>query len=330
MQVAPCHYEASERKSAVHHWLLSKVWSEIMTNRIASAALIFLLLAVCAIPLAAQETASYLVNWAPNPEPSVAGYIVFRSLNSGDTNPAPIDTANANTFSYVDSGLQKGIPYYYWIKAMNATGETSNYSNPVSGLTIPQNAADPLDNLCRVTQKTKVGVSSYNIGWSTAAATIGFVQFDLDQTLDSLSGWDNDQYSIQHSALIERLLAPRTYFVRAVSYDANNNMFVSAVDTFFIDNEDPIPLATPRLSIYPVPYHPASGPLYLTSLPLGGSVAIIDGGGLEVYRFTVEAPDTTWNGMNAQGSRVMSGIYYAIIKDKAGAVVEKRPIMIVR
>jgi len=301
-----------------------------MTNRIASTALIFLLLAACAIPLAAQETTSYLVNWAPNPEPDIAGYIIFRSLNSGDPNPAPIDTANANTFSYIDSGRQKGIPYYYWIKAMNAAGETSNYSNPVSGLTIPQNAADPLDNLCRVTLKTKASASSYNIGWSTAAATIGFVQFDLDQTLDSLSAWDNDQYSIQHSALIDQLLAPRTYFVRAVSYDNNNNMFISAVDTFFIDDEDPTPLATPQLSIYPVPYHPASGPLNLTNLPLGGSVAIMNGGGLEVYRSPVEAPDMTWNGMNAQGSPVMSGIYYAIIKDNTGAVVEKRPIMIVR
>ena len=107
-------------------------------------------------------------------------------------------------------------------------------------------------------------------------------------------------------------------------------MFISAVDTFFIDDEDPTPLATPQLSIYPVPYHPASGPLNLTNLPLGGSVAIMNGGGLEVYRSPVEAPDMTWNGMNAQGSPVMSGIYYAIIKDKTGAVVEKRPIMIVR
>lgn len=301
-----------------------------MTNRIASTAFIFLLLAACAIPLAAQETTSYLVNWAPNPEPDIAGYIIFRSLNSGDLNPAPIDTANANTFSYVDSGLQKGIPYYYWIKAMNAAGATSNYSNPVSGLTIPQNAADPLNNLCRVTQKTKVSDSSYNIGWSTAAATIGFVQFDLDQTLDSLSAWDNDQYSIQHSALIDQLLSPRTYFVRAVSYNSNNNMYVSAIDTFFINDEDPTPLATPQLSIYPVPYHPASGPLNLTNLPLGGSVAIVGGDGLEVHRFAVDVADKTWGGINAQGSPVMSGIYYAIIKDKTGAVVEKRPIMIVR
>ena len=301
-----------------------------MTNRIASTASIFLLLAVCAMPLAAQETTSYLVNWAPNPEPGIAGYIIFRSLNSVDPNPAPIDTAGAGTFSYIDSGLQKGIPYYYWIKAMNAAGETSNYSNPVSGLTIPQNAADPLANLCRVTLKTKAGISSYNIGWSTAAATIGFVQFDLDQTLDSLSAWDNDQYSLQHSALVDQLLAPRTYFVRAVSYDNNNNMFISAIDTFFIDGEYSVPLATPRLSIYPMPYRPAAGPLNLTNLPSGGSIAIVGGDGREVYRSPVEAPDMTWNGVNAQGSPVMSGIYYAIIKDNTGAVVEKRPIMIVR
>jgi hypothetical protein len=301
-----------------------------MTNRIASTSLIFLLLAASALPLAAQGTASYLVNWAPNPEPSIAGYIIFRSINSGDPNPIPIDTVNANTFSHIDSGLQKGIPYYYWIKAMDAAGETSNYSNCVSGITIPQNAAESLASLCRITLKTKIGASSYDIGWSTAAATIGFVQFDLDQTLDSLSAWDNDHYSNQLSTRLDQLLSPQTYFVRAVSYDGNNNMFISAVDSFFIDDEDPAPLATPHLSIYPVPFRPASGLLNLKNLPLGGSVAIVGGDGLEVYRLPIDAADETWNGMNERGNSVMSGIYYAIIKDSGGAVVEKRPIMIVR
>ena len=34
--------------------------------------------------------------------------------------------------------------------------------------------------------------------------------------------------------------------------------------------------------------------------------------------------------MNNQGSPVMSGVYFAIVRNAAGDVVEKRPIMIVR
>lgn len=301
-----------------------------MTHRIASTALIFLLLAAFAVPLAAQETTSYLVNWAPNPETDIAGYIIFRSLSSVDSNPAAIDTTDAATFSYIDSGLQKGIPYYYWIKAMNTAGETSDYSNPVSGLTIPQNAEASLDALCRVTQRTKVSDSSYNIGWSTAMSTIGLVQFDLDQTLDSLSAWDDDAYALAHAALIDELLSPRTYYLRAVSYDENDNMFISAVDTLVVQNDLPAPLATPHLDIYPVPYRPLAGSLNMINLPVGGSVAIVNGNGVTVYSFTIDAPDMTWDGTNIQGSPVMSGIYYAFIKNAAGTVVEKRPIMIVR
>ena len=46
-----------------------------------TASLIFLLIIVPLAPLAAQ-TASYMIDWVPNPEPEVAGYVIYRSLSA--------------------------------------------------------------------------------------------------------------------------------------------------------------------------------------------------------------------------------------------------------
>lgn len=302
-----------------------------MTNRYALAASILGILAGLASPVFAQVTTSYLVSWEANPEPDITGYIIYRSLTPADPNPTPIDTVGASTLSFVDAGRLPGTAYYYRIKAMNASGQTSTFSNICSGFTVPQNASDAVKNLCRVTAKTKTGDSSYDISWSTSLATMGFVQYDRDAVLDSTSAWDEGTYATNHTVPIGGLVSPSTYYVRAVAYDSSDNMFISAIDTFAVNNEQPQPLATPHISIYPVPYRPAAGTLALNDLPAGGAIAVLNGNGVEVWSATVGAETSiTWNGMNNQGSPAASGVYYAIVKDATGAVVEKRPIMIVR
>jgi hypothetical protein len=126
------------------------------------------------------------------------------------------------------------------------------------------------------------------------------------------------------------LLAPATYFLRAVSYDNSNNMIVSAVDTFIFTGENPTPLSAPSLSIFPVPYNPGAGGLSMMNLPVNGKVTIYDGNGLEVWRNDIGTQTAmNWNGENQTGSQVMSGVYYVITTDSGGQVFDKRPIMIV-
>jgi len=63
---------------------------------------------------------------------------------------------------------------------------------------------------------------------------------------------------------------------------------------------------------------------------VGGSVTIYNERGLDVWGTNVEGESPLeWKGVNRQGTPVASGIYYIVIKDAQGGVVEKRPIMVV-
>jgi hypothetical protein len=304
-----------------------------MVNRKAVATLIFVLLAFSAIPLLAQEAASYLITWTPNPEPNISGYVIYRSANA-DPNLlsayAPIDSVNGTSTSYTDNGVVKGTRYYYRLVAKSSVGGRSPLSRAVSGKTISQTATTADKNNCKISAKTRLSDTSYNIGWSTLARTTGFVQYDRDATLDSMSAW-NTLRGTTHTSLIDHLLVPQLYTMRAVAYDSLDNMTISAYDTMTSYHNAPAPVSSPSPSIYPVPYHPSAGLMNLTGLPVGGSVSIVNGTGDEVFNAPVgAATEMKWNGVNRNGSPVASGVYYAIIKDIKGKVIDRRSLMIVR
>jgi hypothetical protein len=292
------------------------------------ASLIFLLIIIPLSPLAAQ-TASYMISWAPNPEPEVAGYVIFRS-HLPDAGFTAIDSVDVSTTTYIDTGLDPGTIYFYRLKAKDADDNRGLFSNLVSGMTIPQGADPSMSALCEITDIQTTGNNNLEVDWQTHSASIGFIQYDHDTVLDSMSVWDDASYEQNHVSEIGELLAPATYYLRAVSYDDANNMIVSAVDTFVFTGETPTPLSAPALSIFPVPYHPGSGGLSMMNLPENGRVTIYDGNGLEVWRKDVGTETAfNWDGVNQNGTQVASGVYYVITTDEGGEVYDKRPIMIV-
>lgn len=277
----------------------------------------------------AQSTANFLVRWNPNPEPDIATYIIYRSLNQNNGFTA-IDSVNSGTTNYTDNGLDKGTRYYYRVVAKNSSGDRSPFSNPVSGLIIGQNADIAVKNLCRVTRIDSVSGGRYDINWSTQDQTIGFVQYDRNWPLDSMSAWDDDQYGLIHAASLSGLLMPQKYYLRAVAFDNAKNMTVSSFDSLVATQENPAPLTAPEVSIYPVPFNPGMNrALTLANLPVGGSIAIFNERGLNVWGGNVPGSPMLWNGTNWQGAPVASGVYYVVIKDARGSVVENRSIMIV-
>ncbi len=286
-----------------------------------------ILFVICSGPIHAQETTDYLVQWAPSPEPDVVEYIIYRSL---DLTPGEaIDSIPVSETSYIDTDLEKGVKYYYRVVAKNSAGERSGYSNPVSGMTIAQDADPSMHELCRIDDVIDGG-GTFEIDWSTAGSTIGFVQYgESSGSLDSISNWD-ENYASTHTSTIDNLIMPNTYYVRAVSYDNSKNMIVSAVDTITSSGEEPNPPTAPLLSIYPVPYHPDMGTMFMDNLPPGGSVTVYNENGLEVWQHDVGTETSIkWDGTNAYGSPVMSGVYYVLVRDADGNVVDRRPVMIV-
>ena len=208
-----------------------------MRYRTLIATLIFCFVLLCQAPLFAQTTVDFLVNWNPNPEPSVTGYVIFRSLDR-DTQFSAIDSVDASTFSYLDTGVLAGTQYFYRLVAKDGSGNRSPRSNPMSGLTIAQDASEPEKDTCRITGLDRIVDGTYNISWSTLNSTIGFVQYDLDASLDSTSNWDL-QYSLIHTNHIDGLILSQTYYVRAVSYDNDDNMIISSMDTLVVMPSSP-------------------------------------------------------------------------------------------
>jgi len=299
-----------------------------MVRTAACAIIIFLSIALPTASPRAQETTEFLVTWSPSPEVDVIQYIIYRSTIAAGPFVA-IDSVDASTHSYIDDNLAKNIRYYYRLVAKNAAGDRSALSSPVSGFTISQAANAGIQNLCKITTVDSLQAGSRNVHWSTTALSIGFVQFDTDAVLDSMSDWDNT-YGQTHASVIDGLLMPRTYFVRAASYDSDKNMTVSSVDTIDVAGEPAAPPTAPLLSIYPVPYHRSGGTVTLANLPEGGAVSVFTENGVEVWHASVGSEtQMTWNGQNRQGSAVASGVYYVVTRNASGAVVDKRAIMIV-
>ncbi len=289
----------------------------------------FLLLLAAATGLQAQGSTDYLINWEPNPEPDITGYVIYVSIyrNSGF---AALDSVDNDTFSYIDQDRPEGLRFFYRIVAKNSSGQRSGFSNPVSAMTIPQDADQALRDSCEITTISKVGNGSYDLSWETPVSTSGFVQFDQDAVLDSMSTWNTSEYALNHTASLEDLEEAK-YYARAVAFDEYDNLTISARDSFTVEGESPAPLTTPQLNIYPVPFHPEQGSMSMENLPAGSTVKIYGSNGIEIYSEKITSSDTSlnWEGTNRTGNPVMSGVYYVVIEDSKEKVVSRRPIMIV-
>ncbi len=102
------------------------------------------------------------LNWQPNTESDLAGYIIYRN----NTEIARVDN---NATSYTDSGLVPGTTYTYGIKAYNTSGLTSDMSNTVT-VTTPKPPAPTnltVSNItttgATVTWDPVSGAESYNV-----------------------------------------------------------------------------------------------------------------------------------------------------------------------
>jgi hypothetical protein len=68
--------------------------------------------------------------WLPNAESDLAGYYVYRS--GEEHHYKKLTQERITTASYTDSSVEKGKTYYYRIKAVDTSGNESDYSEEVS------------------------------------------------------------------------------------------------------------------------------------------------------------------------------------------------------
>jgi len=74
-----------------------------------------------------QSSASVTLAWNPNTEPDLAGYKVYKATSSGSYGAA-IANLPASTTSFVATGLQPGVTYFFVITAYDTSGNESTRS----------------------------------------------------------------------------------------------------------------------------------------------------------------------------------------------------------
>jgi hypothetical protein len=71
--------------------------------------------------------------WAANPEPDVAGYLIYRSIDPNLPKPwNQLTTALWTRTTFTDENVEAGRTYYYYIRAVDTSGNKSDPSEVVS------------------------------------------------------------------------------------------------------------------------------------------------------------------------------------------------------
>ena len=80
---------------------------------------------------APQSSASVTLAWNPNTEPDLAGYKIYEATSPGSYGAA-IATLPVNATSFVATGLQPGVTYFFVITAYDTSGNESARSPELS------------------------------------------------------------------------------------------------------------------------------------------------------------------------------------------------------
>lgn len=68
------------------------------------------------------------VYWYPSNEPDLAGYVVYRSLRELEDYEEIAEISDPKASSYVDTGVENGITYYYAVSSFDLKGNESDLS----------------------------------------------------------------------------------------------------------------------------------------------------------------------------------------------------------
>jgi hypothetical protein len=100
--------------------------------------------AVVALPASAQSTSSFQANWSNIPD--AAAYLLTVSLERNARKKLVLIDEQVTDTSYVVADLDYGRPFYYRVRVVYASGDTSNFSNIINTntLTDPNTAIDSL------------------------------------------------------------------------------------------------------------------------------------------------------------------------------------------
>jgi chitodextrinase len=176
------------------------------------------------MPTGVQATAvsptAVNVSWTASADNiGVTGYLVTR----GGT-----QVGTSTTTSYADTGLTGNTAYTYTVTAVDAAGNVSDPSDPVSVTTPAPDVTPPVISSVAVSGISQSGAT---VSWTTDEAATTQVEYGLTSSYGSSTTLVSS-LSTAHSQALSGLNASMTYHYRVKSADGSGNVAVSADDVF--------------------------------------------------------------------------------------------------
>lgn len=273
------------------------------------------------IHLSAQ-TQQWRVIWNKNNEPDMDRYLLFKGETSNPT--AQAATVNHPDTIYTDTNIEKGVLYYYRLKAQDLTGNESSFSDQVS-------AAIPKIDLSSIQNKIISAGQTFN--------------FDLDNYVndpddaDNLLQWEVQPGSVlnvnfnegDHSVSITAPASWTSSDVIKFTVTDPDSFFDVANLNFYSDSSDIPPDPGIEVNVYPIPYradiHENTGGILFNNLPEQSSLIIYNFLGEPVFKTSDLTGTYTWEVLNDAGKKVGSGLYLYRIKSKNKTITGKLVIV---
>ena len=129
--------------------------------------------------LTATSVSSSQINlaWTASPTGAVTGYLVERCPGAGCTSFAQIGTSTSTTFS--NTGLTASTSYSYRVRATDAAGNLSTYSNTASATT-PAPDTQPPTAPSGLTA-TAASSSQINLAWTASTDNVGVTGYLVER-----------------------------------------------------------------------------------------------------------------------------------------------------
>ena len=270
-----------------------------MSKNSCSLILLFLLSnIICA------QTSQWTVYWNKNTEPDLSHYVLYKSTSPGAS--TAVGTIYKPDTTYSDSDLEKGILYYYRLKAVDYSGNYSVYSDEDS-------AAIPLLNF------SKLGDQVISPGGTMTINNLDdYVTDPDDDSFEWSASAPSLTINIDNATQTATIMA-HSDFSNTVAAEFqvsdNDGFFDVATLNFKADSSIIIPENGKSTFAWPALLNLADDPtgtINFQNIPDGATIHIYNMMGELVYKLK-EAP-YEWDIKNDSGKAIYPGVYLYHIK----------------
>ncbi|MEE4311333.1 MAG: FG-GAP-like repeat-containing protein [candidate division KSB1 bacterium] len=152
------------------------------------------------------------LKWINNSEPDISYYRIHRSMNCDSLNAVLIDSVFHPVSSYLDLSIAPGQTYYYWISAVDTSGQVSRLSKNTGPPEAPYSLSVRSNNM------------AIKIGWMPSAGNIGRHRIYRNNNSDSLSAALIDSIDVPISTYEDfNVTDGEVYFYWIEAVDTLNN-----------------------------------------------------------------------------------------------------------